>query len=96
VPSSIWMASCAGLVLRSNLFALCVNRQITPFRMEIAHLRYLFTAYADFGDISPWVRIHPIDARYAGIYAEFQALLDEQPPPFQDAELKNEYCDNGS
>lgn len=57
VPESIWQECLGGRLLRRDLFNLCVNRQIRPFKPAVAGLRYFINYYFDFGDISPWVRI---------------------------------------
>ena len=57
VPESIWLECEGGRLLRRDLFATCVNRQLKPFKPAVAGLRYFISYYFDLGDISPWVRV---------------------------------------
>ena len=54
VPESIWLECEGGRMLRRDLYATCVNRQLQPFKPAVAGLRYFISYYFDLGDISPW------------------------------------------
>jgi hypothetical protein len=90
VPESIWLETMGGRLLRRDLFALCVNRQLKPFRPAVAGLRYFISYYFDFGDISPWVRIsgrHPPADNLAGM----RSMRTDLAPRFRARELIDEY-----
>jgi hypothetical protein len=90
VPESIWSETMGGRLLRRDLFALCVNRQLKPFRPAVAGLRYFISYYFDFGDISPWVRIsgrHPPADNLAGM----RSMRTDLAPHFRAHELVDEY-----
>jgi hypothetical protein len=95
VPESIWLETLGGRLLRRDLFSLCVNRQLKPFRLPIAGLRYFISYYFDFGDISPWVRIsgyRPPEYNLAGMRSMRAGLA----PRFYARELIDEYTDANS
>jgi hypothetical protein len=92
VPESIWLETLGGRLLRRDLFSLCVNRQLKPFRLPIAGLRYFISYYFDFGDISPWVRVsgrQPPDGNLAGMRTMRTGLA----PHFSAHDLRDEYTD---
>jgi L-ascorbate metabolism protein UlaG (beta-lactamase superfamily) len=89
VPQGIWAETFGGKVLRRDLFGLCLNRQLKPFRPEVAALRYFITYYFDRGDISPWARIserHPLANR-----AEMLRLARDFAPRFPLERLQRHY-----
>ncbi len=90
VPEAIWGQTFAGKVLRRDLFGLCINRQLKPFRIEVAALRYFITYYFDFGDISPWVRISQPDP--LANLPEMRRLVGEFAPQFTLERLKPMYA----
>jgi len=95
VPESIWLETLGGRLLRRDLFALCVNRQLKPFRPAVAGLRYFISYYFDFGDISPWVRIsgrHPPANNLAGM----RSMRTELAPHFLARDLSDEYASEKS
>ena len=89
VPEAIWAQTFGGKVLRRDLFGLCVNRQLKPFRTEVAALRYFITYYFDFGDLSPWVRISEPDP--TANLASMRDLSENLAPRFSLERLKGEY-----
>ena len=95
VPESVWLETLGGRLLRRDLFALCVNRQLKPFRQAVAGLRYFISYYFDFGDISPWVRISKHRA-VADNLAQMRSMRAELAPSFKALELLDEYTDESS
>jgi hypothetical protein len=91
VPESIWLESLGGRILRRDLFNLCVNRQLKPFKLAVAGLRYFINYYFDFGDISPWVRISG-QQNHADNVREMRRLRSELAPRFSAHELRDEYA----
>ncbi len=89
VPEGIWAETFGGKVLRRDLFGLCVNRQLRPFRPEVAALRYFITYYFDDGDISPWVRISAPDA--LANQAQMRDLATRLAPRFPLQRLRRHY-----
>lgn len=89
VPEAIWAETFGGKVLRRDLFGLCVNRQLQPFRPEVAALRYFITYYFDRGDISPWVRISEPDP--TANLAEMRRLARDLAPSFPLERLRRHY-----
>jgi Beta-lactamase superfamily domain len=91
VPESIWLECLGGRLLRRDLFNLCVNRQLKPFKPAVAGLRYFINYYFDFGDISPWVRISaPRD--HSGNVEQMRTLRAGLAPKFRARELRDEYA----
>ena len=89
VPEGIWAETFGGKVLRRDLFGLCVNRQLKPFRTEVAALRYFITYYFDHGDISPWLRISEPDP--TANLAEMRRLARDFAPRFPLRRLQRHY-----
>lgn len=89
IPQAIWAETFGGKVLRRDLFGLCVNRQLKPFRLEVAALRYFITYYFDRGDISPWVRISAPDS--LSNQAEMRDLAAQLAPRFPLERLRHHY-----
>ncbi len=89
VPEGIWAETFGGKVLRRDLFGHCVNRQLKPFRPEVAALRYFITYYFDRGDISPWVRISAPDP--LANRAELLRLAQDFAPRFPLRRLQRHY-----
>jgi L-ascorbate metabolism protein UlaG (beta-lactamase superfamily) len=89
IPEGIWTETFGGKVLRRDLFGLCVNRQLEPFRLAVAELRYFITYYFDLGDISPWARISSPDALTN--QAEMRALATRFAPRFPLESLRRHY-----
>jgi hypothetical protein len=89
VPESIWLECQGGRLLRRELFGLCVNRQLKPFKLAVAGLRYFISYYFDFGDISPWMGA---SARGGGRdnLRDMRALRD-MAPQFAANQLSDEY-----
>jgi hypothetical protein len=94
VPEGIWAETFGGKVLRRDLFGLCLNRQLKPFRTEVAALRYFITYYFDRGDISPWVRISEPNA--TANQAEMRGLARNFAPSFPLQRLKRHYRSSAS
>jgi Beta-lactamase superfamily domain len=90
VPESIWLECEGGRLLRRDLFAMCVNRQLKPFRPAVAGLRYFISYYFDFGDISPWVRISRQQPSQDNL-AQMRSMRGELAPQFSAHELRDEY-----
>jgi hypothetical protein len=91
VPESIWLECAGGRLLRRDLFSLCVNRQIKPFKPAVAGLRYFISYYFDFGDISPWVRVSG-QAQPEDNLAQMRRLRRELAPRFSAHDLRDEYA----
>jgi hypothetical protein len=90
IPSAVWNACYGGRMLRRDLFGICLNRQIEPFRFEVAVLRYFMSYYLDLGDISPWARISGNDG--GGENLELMRQLDRDLAPQLTVEaLRDEY-----
>jgi len=89
VPEGIWAETFGGKVLRRDLFGHCVNRQLKPFRREVAVLRYFITYYFDQGDISPWVRISAPDP--LANRAQLLRLAEDFAPRFSLQRLQRHY-----
>jgi hypothetical protein len=89
IPQGIWAETFGGKLLRRDLFGLCVNRQLRPFRPEVAALRYFITYYFDLGDISPWVRISTPDA--LSNQAQMRDLASRLAPRFPLERLRRHY-----
>ena len=89
VPEGIWAETFGGKVLRRDLFGHCVNRQLKPFRPEVAALRYFITYYFDRGDISPWARISERDP--LANRAEMLRLARDFAPRFPLQRLNRHY-----
>jgi L-ascorbate metabolism protein UlaG (beta-lactamase superfamily) len=86
VPVAVWNECCGGRMLRRDLFGICLNRQIRPFRFEVAALRYFMSYYLDLGDISPWARTS------GGDNLPLMRQLDrELAPRFSANDLADEY-----
>jgi hypothetical protein len=94
VPESIWQECLGGRLLRRDLFNLCVNRQLKPFKPAVAGLRYFINYYFDFGDISPWVRISERrdDTDNVVQMRDFRGRL---APRFPARDLRDEYESHG-
>jgi hypothetical protein len=90
VPEGIWLETLSGRLLRRDLFALCVNRQLKPFKPAVAGLRYFISYYFDFGDISPWVRISRQQPSEDNL-AQMRSLRGELAPLFSAHDLRDEY-----
>jgi L-ascorbate metabolism protein UlaG (beta-lactamase superfamily) len=90
VPEGVWAETFGGKVLRRDLFGLCVNRQLKPFRPEVAALRYFITYYFDRGDLSPWLRISESDP--VANQAEMRRLAKDFAPRFPLQRLQRHYC----
>jgi hypothetical protein len=90
VPEAVWLETLCGKVLRRDLFSLCVNRQLKPFRLAVAGLRYFISYYFDFGDISPWLRVSERGLR-ADNLAGMRSMRAELAPRFLAPELVDEY-----
>jgi hypothetical protein len=90
VPESIWLECEGGRMLRRDLYATCVNRQLQPFKPAVAGLRYFISYYFDLGDISPWVRISAPD-RSEGNLAQMRRMRGELAPQFSAHDLRDEY-----
>lgn len=90
VPESIWQETLGGRLLRRDLFNLCVNRQLRPFKPAVAGLRYFINYYFDFGDISPWVRISDRQASSDNL-TDMRSLRARLAPRFSSSELRDEY-----
>lgn len=88
-PEGIWAETFGGKVLRRDLFGHCVNRQLKPFRPEVAALRYFITYYFDRGDISPWARISEPDP--LANRAEMLRLARDFAPRFPLQHLRRHY-----
>jgi hypothetical protein len=91
VPESIWLECQGGRLLRRDLFSMCVNRQIKPFKPAVAGLRYFISYYFDLGDISPWVRISERQ-RSADNLARMRILRSDLAPQFSAHDLRDEYA----
>jgi hypothetical protein len=91
VPESIWLECEGGRLLRRDLFATCVNRQLKPFRPAVAGLRYFISYYFDLGDISPWVRVSE-QRRSEDNLMRMRALRRELAPRFSAHDLRDEYA----
>jgi hypothetical protein len=91
VPESIWLECQGGRLLRRDLFNLCLNRQLKPFKPAVAGLRYFISYYFDFGDISPWVRISAED-RSEDNLTRMRRMRNELAPRFSAHELHDEYA----
>jgi L-ascorbate metabolism protein UlaG (beta-lactamase superfamily) len=89
VPEGMWAETFGGKLLRRDLFGLCLNRQLKPFRPEVAALRYFITYYFDGGDISPWVRISAPDA--LANQAQMRDLATRLAPRFPLRRLRQHY-----
>jgi hypothetical protein len=92
VPESIWRESLGGRLLRRDLFNLCVNRQLKPFKQAVAALRYFITYYFDFGDISPWIRISGRSPAGKDL-TPMRSMRDTLAPQFSALDLQDEYAD---
>jgi hypothetical protein len=92
VPESIWRESLGGRLLRRDLFNLCVNRQLKPFKQAVAALRYFITYYFDFGDISPWIRISGRSPAGTDL-TPMRSMRDTLAPQFSALDLQDEYAD---
>lgn len=90
VPESIWLETMGGRLLRRDLFNLCVNRQLKPFKPAVAGLRYFINYYFDFGDISPWARISAQRPDTENL-AAMRAMRGALAPRFSAHELSDEY-----
>jgi hypothetical protein len=90
VPEAIWQECLSGRLLRRDLFNLCVNRQLRPFKPAVAGLRYFINYYFDLGDISPWVRISGRPEQTDNL-AQMRALRTDLSPKFHAHELRDEY-----
>ena len=91
VPEPIWQECLeGGRLLRRDLFATCVNRQLKPFKPAVAGLRYFISYYFDLGDISPWVRISARRDATDNVVQmrDFRARL---APRFPARDLRDEY-----
>jgi hypothetical protein len=91
VPESIWLECEGGRLLRRDLFALCVNRQLKPFKTAVAGLRYFISYYFDLGDISPWVRVSG-RVRSADNLAQMRSMRGGLAPQFSAHDLRDEYA----
>ena len=89
VPQAIWQECLEGSLLRRDLFNLCVNRQLKPFKPAVAALRYFINYYVDFGDISPWARVSSAGLRNM---PAMRNLRDRWSPRFTAHELRDEYA----
>ena len=95
VPEAVWQECLGGRLLRRDLYNLCVNRQLKPFKPAVAGLRYFINYYFDLGDISPWMRISGQQQRTDNL-AEMRALRGELSPKFHARDLRDEYLPAGS
>jgi len=95
VPESVWQECLGGRLLRRDLYNLCVNRQLKPFKPAVAGLRYFINYYFDLGDISPWMRISGQQQRTDNL-AEMRTLRSELSPKFHARDLCDEYLPAGS
>jgi hypothetical protein len=91
VPESIWLECDGGRLLRRDLFALCVNRQLKPFKPAVAGLRYFISYYFDLGDISPWIRVSEQE-RSADNLVQMRRMRAELAPQFPAHDLLDEYA----
>jgi Beta-lactamase superfamily domain len=91
VPESIWLECAGGRLLRRDLFSMCVNRQLKPFKPAVAGLRYFISYYIDLGDISPWVRVSG-EPRSEDNLARMRSLRRELAPRFSAHDLRDEYA----
>jgi hypothetical protein len=94
VPESIWLETLGGRLLRRDLFAMCVNRQLKPFKPAVAGLRYFISYYFDLGDISPWARISGQQPPGDNL-AEMRDMRSGLAPQFSAHELRDEYTRTG-
>ncbi|HMK84765.1 MAG TPA: MBL fold metallo-hydrolase [Steroidobacteraceae bacterium] len=92
VPEPIWLETLGGRLLRRDLFNLCVNRQIKPFKPAVAWLRYFINYYFDFGDISPWVRISGRQPSTDNL-PDMRSMRTGLAPRFSASELRDEYAE---
>jgi hypothetical protein len=91
VPESIWLECEGGRLLRRDLFATCINRQLKPFKPAVAGLRYFISYYFDLGDISPWVRVSG-QHRSDDNLERMRTLRAELAPRFSAHDLRDEYA----
>jgi hypothetical protein len=91
VPESIWLECEGGRLLRRDLFNMCVNRQLKPFKPAVAGLRYFISYYFDLGDISPWVRVSGRE-RSGDNLARMRSMRAELAPSFSAHDLRDEYA----
>jgi Beta-lactamase superfamily domain len=91
VPESIWLECAGGRLLRRDLFSMCVNRQLKPFKPAVAGLRYFISYYFDLGDISPWVRVSGQPWSEDNL-ARMRSLRHEFAPRFSAHDLRDEYA----
>jgi hypothetical protein len=91
VPESIWLECEGGRLLRRDLFATCINRQLKPFKPAVAALRYFISYYFDLGDISPWVRVSR-QHRSDDNLERMRTLRAELAPRFSAHDLRDEYA----
>jgi hypothetical protein len=91
VPESIWLECEGGRLLRRDLFATCINRQLKPFKPAVAGLRYFISYYFDLGDISPWVRVSR-QHRSDDNLERMRTLRAELAPRFSAHDLRDEYA----
>jgi hypothetical protein len=90
VPYPIWAECQGGRILRRDLFNLCVNRQLKPFKLAVAGLRYFISYYFDFGDISPWLGISTQNGPRDNL-ATMRAWRGDLAPSFAADHLRDEY-----
>jgi hypothetical protein len=90
VPIEIWAECQGGRILRRDLFNVCVNRQLKPFKLAVAGLRYFISYYFDFGDISPWLGISHTN-RCRDNLAQMRAWRTDLAPRFAAQQLRDEY-----
>jgi len=90
VPYAIWAECQGGRLLRRDLFARCVNRQLKPFKFAVAGLRYFISYYFDFGDISPWIGISGQNGPRDNL-AQMRAWRTDLAPRFELKHLRDEY-----
>jgi hypothetical protein len=96
VPEAVWLEAIDGRVLRRDLFNLCVNRQLKPFKPAVAGLRYFINYYFDLGDISPWLRISTQRPPEPNL-TDMRRMRAGLAPQFRAAELHDEYqCKSAS
>jgi hypothetical protein len=90
VPYAIWAQCQGGRILRRDLFNLCVNRQLKPFKLAVAGLRYFISYYFDFGDISPWIGFSDQNGPRDNL-AQMRAWRADLAPRFDAQHLRDEY-----
>ena len=90
VPYAIWSECQGGRLLRRDLVAVCVNRQLKPFKMAVAGLRYFISYYFDFGDISPWLGISKQNGLRDNL-AQMRTWRSDLAPSFAAHHLRDEY-----